>query len=219
MQERGVNPESGQCRPTDGAHPTSAPRSRSADPAPSNLGCSRVECGAVSATECYGSERRYPCAIVSVFVNQRGYLTRIARRYLHDRDDAEDIVQGVIARLLSACVCPTGVSRSYVCVAVRNAALMELRRQRRQVERTLVLREAEWLPAETEGDRERLLDLALDALRQLPARCADVARLRAEGLSYEAVANELGIARKTVDAHLQRARRLARSLLDQHMNA
>jgi RNA polymerase sigma factor (sigma-70 family) len=128
------------------------------------------------------------------------------------RDEACDCVQGVFLRLVAH-----DPDRSWsdfgLSLAVRNAAIDHIRRERVRRAAHSALQMESGMGSALAEDRLSMPDSAdrMQAiLVALPKRCADVVSLRAAGNSYDAIARELRISRKTVDAQIQRARKLWR---------
>jgi RNA polymerase sigma-70 factor (family 1) len=151
-----------------------------------------------------------------VFLDAMPRLCNFAMHYLRSRDEAQDVVQDVFARLwrTRATLRAGGSLSSYLYTSVRNAALNRLRHAGVAAE----------LSADVMADGEPVVmavDSALEimerqaavarAVGELPARQRTICLLRwTEGLTYREIAHRLGIAEKTVDAHLQRAIRTIR---------
>ena len=149
------------------------------------------------------------------------------RAYLRGRfpslRDIDDLVQETYARILRAR--ETGratLSRAYLFVTARNAALDQLRRHKIISVEAL----AEFDPlsvvadapdaAETTSHAQELQILA-DAIATLPERCRQVFILRRyHDLSHKEIARQLGIAENTVNAQLVMAMLRCREYLRAH---
>ena len=141
-------------------------------------------------------------------------LCAFAFRYVHSKEDAEEVAQDVFFRIWRgrADWVPAGAVRNYLYLAVRNAA-------RDRLERAAVARrwggggggggrlgEVE-TPSEIETELEaaELVAAVERALAELPPKRSAVCRLRLiDGLSYAQIADRLGICQKTVETQLAR---------------
>lgn len=110
--------------------------------------------------------------------------------------------------------------QSYLYRSVFNNAMMYLRKMRReqpleeQHERLL-----EFSPVELTDQLEldELSDMILRTLEVLPMRTRDIFRLnRHDGLKYREIAEKLGISVKTVEAHMGKALRALRTMLQKY---
>jgi len=125
--------------------------------------------------------------------------------------DVDDVVQESFLRMWKArAAYPIASARAFLFKVARHLALDTVRR--RQVSPLVEVRDLAVLPvlddgpgvAESVGNRERIRLLA-DAIDALPARCRTVVIMRKiEGLPQREVALRLGLAEKTVEAHLMR---------------
>lgn len=143
-------------------------------------------------------------------------LFRYAYRYLESADEAQDLVHDIFLTVWRQrrSIGLQRDLRTYLYVTTRNRALDRLRRRkvearyhRRRAAAEAAEPEAELAPdpaAELESrERAAAIQQAIDAL---PARQREVLRLRWEAhLSYNEVAEALGISPKTVAVHLTRA--------------
>ena len=141
-------------------------------------------------------------------------LYAFAFRYLHSKDDAQDVTQEVFFRIWRgrADWVPTGAVSNYLHCAIRNAARDRLERgaaARRYGKRIVQLAKT----SETQPDLEAAeLAIAVErALADLPPKRSAVCRLRLiDGLSYAEIAGRLGISTKTVETQLARGLKFLR---------
>jgi len=153
-------------------------------------------------------------------------LYRYAFRYLQSADDSADVVHDVFLQIWRQRR-RIGLERdlrSYLYATARNHALDGLKHRR--VEQRFRERRAAALAAgesvgsapdpESELEARELAAAIQKAIDSLPRRQREVLQLRWQGpLSYDEVANLLGISPKTVGVHLSRAfEHLRRSLPD-----
>jgi RNA polymerase sigma-70 factor (ECF subfamily) len=163
-------------------------------------------------------------AFEAVFRKHYGGLCALAARLLGSTDAAEEVVQSVLLRIwrqreeLEIC----GTLAGYLYGAVRNGALMHLRRER--LERRWQEQAAAEGAAPLMGERflqpdewtwSAELSTAIQcAIQQLPPRCQEAYLLRREEqLSYAEIAQLMGISPKTVEVQIGAAHRVLRKRL------
>jgi len=151
----------------------------------------------------------------------RAYWERLyafAFRYMHSKEDAEEVVQEVFFRIWRGRShwVPAGAVRNYLYLAVRNSA-------RDRLERAAVARR--WrisqggTDAEVQSDLEaRDLVAAVErAISELPDKRSAVCKLRLiDELSYAQIAERLGISEKTVETQLARGLKFLRDRIRPH---
>ena len=149
----------------------------------------------------------------------RAYWQRLyafAFRYVHSKEDAEEVAQDVFFRIWRGRVdwVPAGAVRNYLYLAVRNAA-------RDRLERAAVARRwggrvgqvATTPEVQSSLEAAELVATVERALAELPPKRSAVCKLRLiDGLSYAQIADRLGICEKTVETQLARG---LKSLRDQ----
>jgi RNA polymerase sigma-70 factor, ECF subfamily len=145
----------------------------------------------------------------------RAYWHRLyafAFRYVHSREDAEEVAQDVFFRIWRGREdwVPAGAVRNYLYLAVRNAA-------RDRLERAAVARRWGGGQVATAAEIESTLEAAElvaaveRALAELPPKRSAVCKLRLiDGLSYAQIADRLGICEKTVETQLARGLKFLR---------
>src|SRR2546427_6542237 len=152
----------------------------------------------------------------------RAYWQRLyafAFRYVHSKEDAEEVTQDVFFRIWRgrADWIPAGAVRNYLYLSVRNAARDRLQRaavaRRRRVGTAQLVTVADIQPdleaAELAPGGER-------ALADLPPQRSAVGRLRLiDGLSYAEIAHRLAISEKTVETQLARGLKFLRDRIRQ----
>jgi len=137
-------------------------------------------------------------------------------RYLRDRQAAEDLTQEVFLKVYQAAPRfePRARVRTWIFTIAYNLAVNELRRRwRRRLFRLLVPEDPE-IEAPEAGNRLELEETMAESLRLLPhnQRAALLLRVRDE-LSYQEIAEILGVSRASVESLLFRARDRLRRLL------
>jgi len=169
-------------------------------------------------------------AFADIFNEYYAPLVRYAETLVHSRDAAFDIVSGVFQALWlkREHLDPIGLW-PYLLTATRNRAFDAL--DHRRIEESTASRFAAAGVAPEMGSTgiqspddellalEEARDTATKAARlerayaELPPRSRQVVELWAKGLSYKEISRTLGVALKTVDSHLQQAKRTLRHLL------
>ena len=141
-------------------------------------------------------------------------LYTFAFRYVHSKEDAEEVAQDVFFRIWRGRQhwIPAGAVRNYLYLAVRNAA-------RDRLERAAAVRRWGWRVGEVATAPEIQSDLEAAelvatverALAELPPKRSAVCKLRLiDGLSYAQIADRLGIGQKTVETQLARGLKFLR---------
>jgi RNA polymerase sigma-70 factor (ECF subfamily) len=148
----------------------------------------------------------------------------VLRRWLRGRfpwlTDIDDLVQESYARILRAKQeGRVGHAKSYLFITARNAAYDQARRNQvlsiESVAEMATFPVIEELPGAREIlTRDQELEILAAAIESLPRRCRLVVKLRKlRGLSYQEIAQQLGISVHTVNAQLTKGMTLCRSYL------
>lgn len=150
-------------------------------------------------------------------------LCLYALHYLHDVDEAEDVVQDCFVRLLESgkydALCqPSSESRSlttqlksFLYASVRNACIDRLRCK------NPVLQDVS--PSDLQGvvSDEQAVDSSSreaelwTAIEQLPDRCREIFLMsKRDGMTYREIAEELDLSEKTVEHQISKALKILR---------
>jgi RNA polymerase sigma factor (sigma-70 family) len=159
-----------------------------------------------------GDER----ALAEIFAAYYSPLSRYAETIVRSRDAAFDIASDVFHTLwVKRAELDPADLRAYLITAARNRALNAERHRR--VEETAVaeLSSVGWAPGADEaflaGEERRDRAAAIDrAFAALPPGTRTVLDQWVRGKSYQEIGQALGIAVNTVNAHLQKAKRILR---------
>lgn len=136
---------------------------------------------------------------------------RIAFYYLQRNEWAQEVTLDVFAGLWNNRKhqpLPEDFNK-YSYTLVRNAALNYLEKEQRR--ETSSIENIPEIPSSVSSPEERMMDEELfciyeNSLNELPERCREIfIKVREEKQSYAAVAEQLNISPKTVDAQLQKA--------------
>lgn len=156
-------------------------------------------------------------SIEDLFLNHYREWCLLAYSYLENMDEAEDIVQDVIEKIL----CQTDDSnkilnlKSYIFISIRNNSLKHLKKNKKLVKRI----ENDFFESSHE---ENLINTEksayiLQMLGVLPEQCKRVFELSVlEGLKNEETAETLNISINTVKYHLKKGYKTLRSVLHDH---
>ena len=167
--------------------------------------------------------REHAAFVQNLFETYRAALLRHVRGLLGGRPDAEDIVQETWSRLLAATDLDRTAhrARSYMFRIATNLAIDRHRRPR-EASLEEIGDGVEPIAAapgpDAIVDAAKALEMVTQTLLQLRPRSRQVFLLRAaEGLSYEAISERLGISKRTVEREMQHAldacqRKLRRTL-------
>ena len=150
----------------------------------------------------------------------RRYLGRarvVARRIMHDPDDADDLVQDAFLRALDR-IATFDVARAFEPWFTRLLVNLGLDQRRKQKVRRTEPHDPETFPGGVSPDREveraELKDSLGKALDALPARQRLIVTLfEIDGHSTEEVATMLKVSQVTIRWHLHQARRTLREAL------
>jgi len=165
-----------------------------------------------------------PAAFEALFRRYYHRLFAFAERYVRSPEVAEDATVDVFVRIWErrAEWNLRGSPRAYLYAAVRNEALVHLRR-RKMVESAHAdaARDerhpgmgAPAAPADVQLQADELAAAADRAILQLPERIQEAFVLhRKHGLSYAEVATAMGISARTVEVHISRAFKALRTQL------
>ena len=158
-------------------------------------------------------------AFEAMFRTQYDGLCRYVAGYLGSRDAAEDVVQGVFARIWDdRAHWVVGDLQHYLYAAVRRRAITQFRRAavRRRAAPLLAIEASARVgaAADAEFGAEDLRQRLERALAALPPRTrAAFVLSRREGLSYVEAASRMAISPKTIGVHISRALTVLRKAL------
>lgn len=150
----------------------------------------------------------------------RRYLPRarvVARRLMHDPDDADDLVQDAFLRALEK-IATFDVTRAFEPWFTRLLVNLGLDQRRKQTVRRTERHDPETFAGAAsphrEAERTELRESLSQALERLPERQRLIVSLfEIDGLSTEEVASMLKVSQVTVRWHLHQARRTLREAL------
>lgn len=160
--------------------------------------------------------------IAELYRTHRGHMFRLACRYVGDQETAEDVVQGVFERLLTAEIRDPEAALKYLRVATVNGSVSAIRRRvvRRAGDDRMGRRELKRDEPSAEQvalqrlQRTAVLGAVPDALQALAPQQRAVYLLRYYAdMNEEQISEVLGISRGAIKSHTSRGKaHLARSL-------
>lgn len=146
-----------------------------------------------------------------------------AYKYLADADESQDAVQEVFVKFweIKQDMVNDKNALYYLITAVRNNCISRLRKKVHTVsmEDEMVYNKITDTPSETEEDKEStdIQTLVDEALALLPPKCGAIFRMsRIDKLTYQQIANELGISIKTVENQMGKAISIMREFARTH---
>jgi RNA polymerase sigma-70 factor (family 1) len=148
----------------------------------------------------------------SLFRQHFQQLAGYAFTILRNKDDAEDVVQEVFTRIWNKNrdALRLDQPKYYLVTAVKNACISLLRKQAGKqfvpVENVAIAAEQTSTPAGTD-----LVIIANKALAELPPQCLAIFKLSRFGkLTYQQIADEMGLSVKTIENQMGKAIRIMR---------
>lgn len=146
-------------------------------------------------------------------------LMTFAGRFLHDEDDAREVVHNVFINLWEKRESlDTATSlKSYLFKSVHNRSLNVIR-DRKKISGNEIPDVAGDINVEAQMDAMELEDRINDVIQDLPEKCREVFELsRFEGLKYIEIADKLGISVKTVENQMSKALKVLREKLADYL--
>ena len=148
-------------------------------------------------------------------------LCNFANSILYDSTKAEDAVQDVFVKMWQKKDTLEDLEhlKSYLFRATKNKCIEYLRKlkldQKLSEESARQLEVSSSINTDDEADKYLLKEKLFNSIRQLPPKCRDVFTMsKINGLTYNEIAEELGISSKTVENQMGRALRLLREMMN-----
>lgn len=158
----------------------------------------------------------------SLWQQYQADLQHFVRQRVSSDEDARDIVQEAITRLALECDRePVHNPRALWYRIAGNLAIDHLRRQQRRPEQVELTEESvqhagAQLPPERALDAQKKLQLLRQIVAELPPKCREVFELRKfRHYDQQQIADQLGISRRMVEKHLQKALQHCRKRLQE----
>lgn len=155
-----------------------------------------------------------------LFKEHYNTLANYAYSILKNEADAEDVVQDVFIKVWqnNPEIIKSDQVKFYLITSIRNGCISFLRKQ---AGKTFVEPEAvhlhEVADENAPGPTEDLMTLAQKAIDSLPPQCGVIFRMSRFGkLTYQQIADELGLSVKTVENQMGKALKTMREFAKQH---
>ncbi|MFH5883939.1 RNA polymerase sigma-70 factor [Halalkalibaculum sp. DA3122] len=150
-------------------------------------------------------------------------LCKYTYRFTNNREISKDIVQSVFLKVWEQKDFwdDFDSAKSYLYKSVRNEALnykkhVEVERKTRSEVRQRI---KQWKETSRPDDNEKRMDLVREGINTLPDKCQEIFKLsRDSGLTYNEIAEVLGLSVKTVETQMGRAFKKLRSYVKVHQS-
>ena len=152
--------------------------------------------------------------IDSVFLQYYRPLCLYATHYLHDIDEAEDVVQDCFVKLISRSIMPDNI-KTFLYTSVRNACIDRLRRQS-PIDTEISPSDLSGAISDNQAQESSFREAELwTAIEQLPERCREIFLMsKRDGMTYREIAEELNLSEKTVEHQISKALKTLRGKKD-----
>jgi len=158
-----------------------------------------------------------PKEIEELFLEHYREWCLISYSYIEDMEEAEDVVQDVMEKVLSKLEndAPILNLKSYIFIAIKNTSLKRLKKSKKLTK----IIENDILVGSCEEDLIGIEQKAslMNALNALPDQSRRVFELCVlEGVKYDVAANTLNISTNTVKYHVKKGYKILKSILHNH---
>lgn len=143
-------------------------------------------------------------AFETLFRTYYATLSHFACAYLHDLDEAEEIVQDIFVKIWEKrhqLAIETSF-KAYLYQSVKNKCLNHIRNKKTQSSHLTIIDSKDYEAPTAFGDlsTEELNDKLYEALEQLPPKCRQIFQLsRLDGLRHKEIADKLDLKVKTIE--------------------
>ncbi len=141
-------------------------------------------------------------------------MVAYANSYLHDIDNAENIVQNIFVHLWeNKKNHKIKTPKNYLTIAVKNSCLNEIQKHRNQIKYKNSLQSEDFI-IQTNYSDFKMMEYIKKAIDELPEQRKKIFKLnRLDGLKYKEIAEKLNISIKTVEVQMGKALKFLRSQL------
>ena len=142
-------------------------------------------------------------------------LCLYATHYLHDIDEAEDVVQDCFVKLISRNIMPENI-KAFLYTSVRNACIDRLRRQS-PIDTEISPSDLSGTISDNQAQESSFQEAELwTAIELLPERCREIFLMsKRDGMTYREIAEELNLSEKTVEHQISKALKTLRGKKDE----
>ncbi len=158
-------------------------------------------------------------------LHYNGLVNFVYSRYVNDMDEARDVIQATFMKIWKGRnkIDVTSSPKSYLYQVAKNAALDHIRKYKSNVNVVLEedLERIDRVEEEVSRDADsfQIRTKIVEALEVLKPKTREIFKLnKFEGLTYEEIANHMGISKRTVESNIARALVLLREELSQTLN-
>lgn len=146
-----------------------------------------------------------------VFQHYYRPLCLYATHYLHDIDEAEDVVQDCFVKLISRSIMPENI-KAFLYTSVRNACIDLLRRQS-PIDTEISPSDLSGTISDDQAQESSFREAELwTAIELLPERCREIFLMsKRDGMTYREIAEELNLSEKTVEHQISKALKTLRA--------
>ena len=137
-----------------------------------------------------------------------------ATHYLHDIDEAEDVVQDCFVKLISRSIMPENI-KAFLYTSVRNACISRLRCQS-PIDAEITPTDLCGVISDDQAQECSFREAELwTAIEQLPERCREIFLMsKRDGMTYREIAEELNLSEKIVEHQISKALKTLRGKKD-----
>lgn len=141
-------------------------------------------------------------------------LCLYATHYLHDIDEAEDVVQDCFVKLISRNIMPENI-KAFLYISVRNACI-DLLRCQSPIDTEISPTDLCGVISDDQAQESSFREAKLwTAIELLPERCREIFLMsKRDGMTYREIAEELNLSEKTVEHHISKALKTLRGKKD-----
>ena len=132
-------------------------------------------------------------------------LCLYATHYLHDIDEAEDVVQDCFVKLISRNIMPENI-KAFLYISVRNACI-DLLRCQSPIDTEISPTDLCVVISDDQAQESSFREAKLwTAIELLPERCREIFLMsKRDGMTYREIAEELNLSEKTVEHQISKA--------------
>jgi RNA polymerase sigma-70 factor, ECF subfamily len=163
-------------------------------------------------------------AFEHLFKTYYASLSHYACAYVHDQDEAEEIVQDIFVKIWEKKEEITIVTslKSYLYQAVKNKCLNYIRNKKTQHTHLTIIDRPEFENPQTIGEinASELNDKLYEALEELPPKCKQIFQMsRLDGMKHKEIADKLELKVKTIENQIGIALKILRSHLTEFLHS